>query len=752
MRGKATGIELLQQEAERKPRVSGLGSLIMLVYFYLGVYGCVFSFLGVFEVPCDRVKLCAVIFAFGICFFLISRMGKYGKYAVLVMLLVYGVAVFWNLKLLRSGGEVLFEAVRRMILLYQNDTDIGRVDLVYGMQILYALLAVLFPWSGILFYWFVVRGGRMFVTISEAVVFSAALAVGQVPDFVPLAMMAGCFAGACAAGGLEEIRGQRAGALLLLAAVMVLLLAAGNAFLAPVLAPWFADKDEIKVQVQESSMIRRTQHWLEQWEGPWGTVGIGTGELGNTEFLKHTEEVVLQVTVPDKPEETVYLRRYTGADYTGTEWKEREDSLDAQMQAEYFSRFRRVARDMGYPDPYHMEIRMEEHAGAYAYQPYFSVFYGEKEGVLAYDYYPTAMVGEWYWGDLLAVEWMDPAEVYWDSLVSDGQWADLPEKQEAYHRFAYENYCFYPEERLQRLKALCDANPQQTVQEIRDFIVSYLKRNASYNLNVGRFPSGEEFTEYFLFEKHQGYCVHFATAATLMFRMYGLPARYVTGYVAPAKSFRKKGHQYVAKVKDTRAHAWAEIYIDGQGWVPVEATPGYAETAGNQETELQNLTEENRQEESAVMTERQRETQEPSEQDFGKKLPKAALWILPLLMFTAVALFVRRRRIIKSRCGKDVKEIFYDVCRVMEFAGFSEKADCQEAAFPEQAVLRFPWLNREDFAHLIDLAVRANFDQIPMTEEERQFARSMYREICQKIYGELSGVRKLIFRFWFCVP
>ena len=71
-------------------------------------------------------------------------------------------------------------------------------------------------------------------------------------------------------------------------------------------------------------------------------------------------------------------------------------------------------------------------------------------------------------------------------------------------------------------------------------------------------------------ESGRGYCIHFATAGTLLLRMQGIPARYVTGYVA------RLGANGRGEAMDSDAHAWVEVYIDGYGWYPVEMTPGYA--------------------------------------------------------------------------------------------------------------------------------------------------------------------------------
>ena len=58
----------------------------------------------------------------------------------------------------------------------------------------------------------------------------------------------------------------------------------------------------------------------------------------------------------------------------------------------------------------------------------------------------------------------------------------------------------------------------------------------------------------------------FCTAATLMYRAFGIPARFTVGYAAPV-------YGGTADVYDKYAHAWTEIFVSGIGWVPVDATP-----------------------------------------------------------------------------------------------------------------------------------------------------------------------------------
>ena len=120
-----------------------------------------------------------------------------------------------------------------------------------------------------------------------------------------------------------------------------------------------------------------------------------------------------------------------------------------------------------------------------------------------------------------------------------------------------------------------DKNPDfDTIQKAAKEIQDFLKSKASYSLSLAPVSSDSNFLYEFLYEQHRGFCVHFATAGTLLFRMYGIPARYVTGYVVQPEDFTKKDNKnFTCNVKDTSAHAWTEIYIGNGIWIPVEVTP-----------------------------------------------------------------------------------------------------------------------------------------------------------------------------------
>jgi protein-glutamine gamma-glutamyltransferase len=86
----------------------------------------------------------------------------------------------------------------------------------------------------------------------------------------------------------------------------------------------------------------------------------------------------------------------------------------------------------------------------------------------------------------------------------------------------------------------------------------------------------------FVFDSHQGYCVHFASAFATMSRMAGLPSRIITGFKA---NYQNRINNYLV-IKEEDAHAWVEVYLEPKGWVRIETT-ALAAMASHQATQEQ---------------------------------------------------------------------------------------------------------------------------------------------------------------------
>jgi hypothetical protein len=72
----------------------------------------------------------------------------------------------------------------------------------------------------------------------------------------------------------------------------------------------------------------------------------------------------------------------------------------------------------------------------------------------------------------------------------------------------------------------------------------------------------------FLFSTQKGFCEHFSSAFTFLMRAAGIPARVVTGY--QGGYYNDVGGYFVVRQSD--AHAWSEVWLEGRGWVRVDPT------------------------------------------------------------------------------------------------------------------------------------------------------------------------------------
>ena len=142
-----------------------------------------------------------------------------------------------------------------------------------------------------------------------------------------------------------------------------------------------------------------------------------------------------------------------------------------------------------------------------------------------------------------------------------------------YQEHGLEQYLEVPDS-LPRLKEYVAENPLTDPVDITAFIRYTLDTHASYSLAAGDPNDGTDPVEYFLFDSHRGYCEQYASAAVMMYRLYGIPARYAAGYRIGTGEFKPGigANTYTAAVPDRDAHAWVEIFLPTVGWTPVEMT------------------------------------------------------------------------------------------------------------------------------------------------------------------------------------
>lgn len=161
---------------------------------------------------------------------------------------------------------------------------------------------------------------------------------------------------------------------------------------------------------------------------------------------------------------------------------------------------------------------------------------------------------------------------------------------------AYSNALYVPEGNISAIENFCTTYgiSADSKDPIKD-VITALENNFEYTLSPGKVPYREDYINYFLNANQKGYCQHFATAATMIFRYLGIPARYAEGYAVDIEDFYnaamlsdEKADEWIdtiyrtdtivsrVNIPDSSGHAWVEVFEDGAGWVTVEATTATA--------------------------------------------------------------------------------------------------------------------------------------------------------------------------------
>lgn len=346
----------------------------------------------------------------------------------------------------------------------------------------------------------------------------------------------------------------------------------------------------------------------------------------------YSGETVLTITTDTKPANDIYLRGFTGVNYQDGKWTQtEEDDLLKSFSEE--DRYRLLCKDgFDFWKEYrsesglgkkgqNMQIRyVKGNHSAYAYIPYNASVGSEqrkqlnlqgdlnflrKEGVDSYQtqvqvnfqeieknillqYYPLNQDDEERYATVKEVVIVDDRE----HEITDEFGMDDTRRE--YARYVIKADLQLPEKGLERTEWLVDQLQEQQWLEFDNgdsgysawdmihFVKEYLADSTTYDRNLRARASGEDYLENFLFTQKKGFCEHYATAGTIIFRMMGIPARYVSGYHVSADAF-KSNHNgtYTAEVLDSDAHAWSEIYLSGSGWTVADMTPGSGESQTN---------------------------------------------------------------------------------------------------------------------------------------------------------------------------
>jgi len=105
---------------------------------------------------------------------------------------------------------------------------------------------------------------------------------------------------------------------------------------------------------------------------------------------------------------------------------------------------------------------------------------------------------------------------------------------------------------------------------IVDRALAWIRSDFAYTLETPLL--GRNTVDEFLFDQKAGFCEHFSSSFVVLMRAAGIPARVVTGYTGGYRN--PLGNYWLVRRSD--AHAWAEVWLRGRGWVRVDPTAAVA--------------------------------------------------------------------------------------------------------------------------------------------------------------------------------
>ena len=459
--------------------------------------------------------------------------------------------------------------------------------------------------------------------ILSALLFVAGLLVGNLPSekgaillFVGILLANNQYATVTDFKPSEGNKGKQTGKLLAFGwfpGVAVILLTCGIVLFAGKLQ---AEKVVTEYSGKAEDLIMDTANHiagLEFWtqiEDPGGLADMVYSALGKRDFNHETldnttprfEDIpFLRLTLSKMPENRIYLKGFYADTYEDGVWKKditafEEACAKAGLEPEQVEEELAVLGMIKLKAQYNVLDLSKHDISVLA-----ELFYYEPSTVKAYLPYFVEEDAEGITTDgegnfkkrlseeTLSVTMWQHGSGYETQINSFGKWK-VCSWEEWYETYVLEHYLTVPEnmptvkkvaEELSeadfsrtKLGEITSENEERLAKAF--LVADWLGRNTSYNLILAKLPWREDPVEFFLSTSKQGYCMHYASAATLILRELGVPARYASGYVADRTEFAKKAEGYTAVILDNRAHAWVEIYLNGIGWVPVEVTAGYS--------------------------------------------------------------------------------------------------------------------------------------------------------------------------------
>lgn len=527
------------------------------------------------------------------------------------------------------------------------------------------------------------------------------------------------------------------------------------------------------------AIIAAEEHIRYEKLGGAQTDGLKRGDLTKTQPLAYTESPVL--TLKMEIAQPMYLRSFAGGSFENGKW---EEAAEGVYSGEYTGITEWLAKKNFYP--WMQQDRLYRMSNEYDYA---AVAVKNTNGNSKYLYLPyeAAMTGDTMpdkvnyrkdWGafakgfsgerDYTFKSFFprlgdyDENEItqWLDEVKTSGSWQAYADAESVYRRFVYDTYLYVSDEDSDALGTSgIDKCQGKSISETLFYIRSNFLKEFEYDIQQEKAPEDQDELRYFMNKSRRGNDMHFATAAVLMFRKAGIPARYAEGYyLSPDYVSLYTGQSDVTvDVPDSLSHAWAEIYIDELGWFPVEVIPGFfelekQETAGQQKDE--------RLEEESSKTYQDEAPQEDEPKNESREKESVSLWwlLIPAVLLLAALYEIvgrcRIRRLMASfgtvYTDEQVFVIYRYVSRLMALDGHSLPANPYDRL--EEVAKAYDHVTGISFREFLRLVGKVRFGHESLTRAEHKALAQYAVKAGRHIYRSQKRGKRFLMRFiLFCV-
>lgn len=335
--------------------------------------------------------------------------------------------------------------------------------------------------------------------------------------------------------------------------------------------------------------------------------------------------------------------------------------------------------------------------------------------------------------------------------------------EKAYREFVYKYYLDISEEMMTQMTpywemiSSAENKDKMTTAQAQSYVRAFLEEC---------FPEQGEAPKLDLpLETINGSSYQYATVAVLTLRYYGIPARYAEGYIITeemADGMEKNGS---IQLDESHAGAWAEVYQDGIGWMPMNMTPGLEEENSGVDPDAEDG--DKPQEippKGAMQLDDMDDMAEEPDPDGGyvvsikKVISFTALLIIAAIILLIAVLAVRRHILLKRRTvrwdNENVSDavawIFADAEYLLKKLGFDRNGGSMTELIP-LAEENLGEDYASSFEKMIHINSRAVFSSHKLSEECRETAKAFYAETLEYLKADAKWYRKLWMQWVLCL-